>query len=647
MKEHCCSESHMIGMTRWNHFKRKPLDMAFALADSEMQAAKEKERQKNREIIFRLIEVTLYLARQGLAFRGRDEILLSSNRGNFLQLVDLLAQSDSVLKLHLDVIKEKQASNKKSQVSLLSNRTQNDLIKALAIYVKRAIQKEVREASIFSIMLDETTDVSHIEQVSFVVRYVHDMTIKERFLQLSDVQSTTGEALETLVMKLLEENELKVEDIRGQGYDGAANMSGRYKGLQSRIQRQNGKALYVHCHAHCLNLILVESAKSSIHFVDFFTVVEKLYTFIANSTKRHAAFMETQKAVNPGQRPLELQKLSDTCWTCRENALKTIKKVLPAAMQYLNDLRMCEPPDLAAGDARILLTSINFEFLLCLEITTPVFLETSIASNGLQKKDLDLAAAYTVVDGVLKRVKELRTDDQFTEIFQKATTAAETLDIDIPEQIPGQGRRRKVPGKFKYSSTSATEDHHVQTLEEYYRGKLYFTFLDTLRQELERRFRGEGQTSDILMSLHSLTDPDKWKNLDQGLNTVNSLCEFYGFQGEETHLQTELRVFHATYQCPNRTAKTMLDVFKEFDACTVFPTLFQLIKTYATLPVSTATVERGFSKLKLVKTRLRNICGQERLSDLLLLAIEREVPIDNNEVLKIFIEMVPNRRLLL
>ncbi|KAK1885952.1 Zinc finger MYM-type protein 1 [Dissostichus eleginoides] len=277
-----------------------------------------------------------------------------------------------------------------------------------------------------------------------------------------------------------------------------------------------------------------------------------------------------------------------------------------------------------------------------------VFLETSMASNALQQKYLDMAAAYTVVDGVLRRVQELRTDEQFTEIFMKATTAAEALDIEIPEQIPGQGRRRKVPEKFKYSSTSANEDHHVLTLEEYYRGKLYFTFLDILRQELERRFRGEGKnSSDILRSLHSLTDPAQWKNIDQGLNTVHSLCEFYGFQGEETHLQTELRVFHATYTCPERTAKAMLDVFKEFDAHTIFPTLFKLIKTYATLPVSTATVERTFSKLKIIKTRLRNLCGQERLSDLLLLAVEREIPVDNNEVLKIFIEMVPNRRLLL
>lgn len=152
------------------------------------------------------------------------------------------------------------------------------------------------------------------------------MTIKERFVQLCDVASTTGEALENVVMKLLEQNNFNIQDVCGQGYDGAANMSGRYIGLQSRIQRQNERGLYVHCHAHCLNFVLVESAKSNKRF-------ERLYTFIANSTKRHAAFVDTQKDMNPDQCVLELQRLSDTWWSCREDALKTIRKVLPAALQ--------------------------------------------------------------------------------------------------------------------------------------------------------------------------------------------------------------------------------------------------------------------------------------------------------------------------
>ncbi len=82
---------------------------------------------------------------------------------------------------------------------------------------------------------------------------------------------------------------MKIENIRGQGYDGAANMSGHYKGLQSRILRQNPKALYVNCQAHCLNAC----------FVSFLNLVEKLYTFMANSSKRHSAFIEMQKRKHP------------------------------------------------------------------------------------------------------------------------------------------------------------------------------------------------------------------------------------------------------------------------------------------------------------------------------------------------------------
>ncbi|XP_068219366.1 zinc finger MYM-type protein 1-like [Palaemon carinicauda] len=220
--------------------------------------------------------------------------------------------------------------------------------------------------------------------------------------------------------------------MHGQGYDGAANMSGIYNGLQSRLQRQNPKALYLHCHAHSLNLVLVESAKSSIQFVTFFSLVEKLYAFIANSSKRHAAFMETQKAMYPEDRPLEPKKLSVTRWACRESALRTMRKVILALKQFLEEIVQKPPPDASAGDASILLQSINFEFLVCLEITTPVFQEIAYASNALQQKDFDLAASYRIVDRALQSLRELKNDVKFQEIFTNVKERAKSMAIDLP-----------------------------------------------------------------------------------------------------------------------------------------------------------------------------------------------------------------------
>ncbi len=69
----------------------------------------------------------------------------------------------------------------------------------------------------------------------------------------------------------------------------------------------------------------------------------------------------------------------------------------------------------------------------------------------------------------------------------------------------------------------------------------------------------------------------------------------------------------------------------------IFPTLVEMIRIDATIPVSTATVERSFSKLKLAKDTLRSLCTEERLSDLLLLAIEKDNLVNHSEVINIYI----------
>ena len=47
-----------------------------------------------------------------------------------------------------------------------------------------------------------------------------------------------------------------------------------------------------------------------------------------------------------------------------------------------------------------------------------------------------------------------------------------------------------------------------------------------------------------------------------------------------------------------------------------------------TLPVSTATSERAFSAMKLVKTRLRKKMGDEFLRDCLIIYIEKEIAME-------------------
>ena len=78
-------------------------------------------------------------------------------------------------------------------------------------------------------------------------------------------------------MEMLLKHDLQLENISGQGYDGAAAMSGQYTDLQSRLMAENNIALYVHCHAHVLNLILVDTCSKNTPVRDFFGTVQSLY----------------------------------------------------------------------------------------------------------------------------------------------------------------------------------------------------------------------------------------------------------------------------------------------------------------------------------------------------------------------------------
>ena len=63
----------------------------------------------------------------------------------------------------------------------------------------------------------------------------------------------------------------------------------------------------------------------------------------------------------------------------------------------------------------------------------------------------------------------------------------------------------------------------------------------------------------------------------------------------------------------------------ELERHIMFPTIYRLIELALLLPVATATVERAFSAMKIIKTELRNKMYDGWLNDLMVIYIEREI----------------------
>jgi len=89
--------------------------------------------------------------------------------------------------------------------------------------------------------------------------------ICEDFLEFVSIYDATGVSLASTILQTLRKNDLDLRYLHGQGYDGAAAMSGEFRGVQAIVREEQPKALYVHCSAYTLNLELCHSC--SVQFV--------------------------------------------------------------------------------------------------------------------------------------------------------------------------------------------------------------------------------------------------------------------------------------------------------------------------------------------------------------------------------------------
>lgn len=116
-------------------------------------------------------------------------------------------------------------------------------------------------ATTYSILTDETTDISCIEQLSLCVRYVNKDNLKlcEDFLKFFSVTNLTGESLAQTLFDYIKNPGIDLAFMVGQVYDGAASMSGRFNSVQAHVRKLNDMAIYVHCAFHSFNLAISDA----------------------------------------------------------------------------------------------------------------------------------------------------------------------------------------------------------------------------------------------------------------------------------------------------------------------------------------------------------------------------------------------------
>ncbi|XP_058746254.1 uncharacterized protein LOC131619134 [Vicia villosa] len=386
-------------------------------------------------------------------------------------------------------------------------------------------------------------------------------------------------------------------------------MRGEFNGLQRKILDENPYVFYVHCYAHRLQLVVVSVASSSSSIYDFFEYISLIVTTTSASCKRRDALAEAQHQdilnklesgeISRGRgshQSYSLTRPEDTRWGSHHSTLLRLDQMWSSV---LNVLSMVDDdgrgPSQVAG---LIEKTESFKFAFILKLMLKLFGITNELSNVLQRKDLNIVIAMELVDDVKARLATMRDsgwDSLFTDVQEFCVIRGIPV-LNMDDEIPVRGRSR-VEGR------TITNLHH-------YRAEIFYVAIDKIYVEMDHRF-SEG--SNIILDYFSCLNPknsfskfdvDKLARLadiyhtdfsDDGRETMRDQLETYV-------LQVKINASFSTCEDVQILAMKIVQSEKHL----VFLLVYKLIELALILPVSTASVERVFSTMKIIKSKLRN-----------------------------------------
>lgn len=110
--------------------------------------------------------------------------------------------------------------------------------------------------------------------------------------------------------------------MRGQCYDGAANMSGSVNGVVKKMQNIENRALYIHCFGHLVNLATGDCLRNSKLLKDALEYAFEIIKLIKKSPKREAIFKRLKKEF--GDTTTGIRSFCPTRWTVKASSILSI-----------------------------------------------------------------------------------------------------------------------------------------------------------------------------------------------------------------------------------------------------------------------------------------------------------------------------------
>lgn len=459
--------------------------------------------------------------------------------------------------------------------------------------------------------------------------------VVESFIDFITTTNKTGLGLSKVIQEKLEMDGLDLMDCRGQGYDNGANMAGIYSGVQARILEINDKAKFLPCAAHSLNLVGVNAAEKVPPAKLILGDVQNIYLFFSGSTSTWDVLQSKVK--------LTLKYQSNTRWSSKTAAVSALYDQYPEIVDALTEISTSESftSDVNANALSRLRDMLNYKFLLGITIWNQILFQINICNLNLQDKTIDVSIAkkkLNVLKTWLENFKE--TGFQSSEVL--AQQIAENMGIEMSSGFENIRQGRGINPRYMDRSDALVAQK--QTNYERFEADFFDKLMEKLISEISRRFDAFKKCTETFEFLWGRNL--KEMEIQEKQKCMQDLCHEYPSDFSGPTFLNEVQSLETTISAFNETGRDLaqlgpmdvLNILYANGLASAYPNCETALRIFLTLPVSVASNERSFSKMKIVKNYLRSTMGQERLNALALISIGREVAddIDFDEVINDF-----------
>ncbi|XP_076666438.1 zinc finger protein 862-like [Andrena cerasifolii] len=199
--------------------------------------------------------------------------------------------------------------------------------KKMTAIVKNVINKSIiaettdrLQGKFFSVLIDETTDITNMKILCFLIRYVHNDQIQSYLLDLIRISDSTADNLYKCLLHSLNKNNLSLSNMVGVCVDNANGMVGAQNSLASRLLEDNPDMCVFPCICHSMHLVASHACKCLPPFIEEF--LHAIYSYFARNPKRLSHLKEVQQFMNVEQ--LKVLQPSGTRWMAVSDCVKGV-----------------------------------------------------------------------------------------------------------------------------------------------------------------------------------------------------------------------------------------------------------------------------------------------------------------------------------